>query len=135
LARFLDSAVLVPVFVADHPHHQASIRLYSDCSRETDWCAAHSLAEVYSTLTRLPQPHRASPAQALACIENIVTRLRCVSLNGEEYRSVIEDAAGRLVGGATIYDALIAHCALKIAADSPGISATTSCSELRSSDG
>jgi predicted nucleic acid-binding protein len=75
------------------------------------------LAEVYSTLTRLPQPHRASPAQALACIENIVTRLRCVSLNGEEYRSVIQEAAGRLIGGATIYDALIARCALKSGAD------------------
>jgi predicted nucleic acid-binding protein len=117
LARFLDSAVLVPVFVADHPHHEASVQLYKTCSREGDWCASQSLAEVYSTLTRLPHPHKATPEQAIVCIENIVSRFRLMSLESEEYISLLQEAAQRSIGGRTVYDALIARCALKAGAD------------------
>jgi len=117
LARFLDSAVLVPVFVADHPHHAASVRLYKDCSLQRDWCASHSLAEVYSTLTRLPHPHAATPPQALACVENIAGRFRFIGLEGNEYIAVLQEVAQRQISGGTIYDALIAHCALKVGAD------------------
>ena len=117
MVRFLDSAVLAPVFVGDHPHHEASIRLHKDCSKENDWCAVHRLAEVYSTLTRLPHPQKATPAQALECIENIGGRLKLVSLEGDEYRSVTADAASRPLVDGTIYDALISKCALKVGAD------------------
>ncbi len=117
MARFLDSAVLVTVFVAAHPHHRASVRLYKDGSSQADWCASHSLAEVYSTLARLPHPNKATPAQALECVENIVTRLRCMSLAGEEFLSGLQEAARRHIAGGSLYDLLIARCALKAGVD------------------
>ena len=117
MTSFLDTSVLVPVFLADHPHHAASIGLFSACEPATASCAAHSLAEVYSTLTRLPAPHRASPQQAIKCVEKIVTRLRLVSLDGAATLEAIQNAAAQNIAGGTIYDFLIATCALQSEAD------------------
>ncbi|MBM3763438.1 MAG: type II toxin-antitoxin system VapC family toxin [Acidobacteria bacterium] len=113
MSFFLDTSVLVPVFVADHPHHAVSIALFAYCTPENASCAAHSLAEVYSTLTRMPPPHRASPAQALKCVETIAERLRLVSLDGFSTRTAIQRAASQGVSGGTSYDSLIATCALQ----------------------
>lgn len=57
------------------------------------------------------------PAQALACIENIVARFSFTGLKAEEYIAVLQQAAQRHIRGGTVYDALIAHCALKAGAD------------------
>jgi predicted nucleic acid-binding protein len=48
---------------------------------------------------------------------NFVSRFRLKSLEGEEYISVLKEAAQRYISGGTIYDALIARCALKVGAD------------------
>ena len=117
MSSFFDTSVLVPVFLADHPHHAASIALFSTCEPETACCAAHSLAEVYATLTRIPAPHRASPDQALKCVEKIAARLRLVGLDGAATLAAIRNAASQNVAGGAIYDALIASCALQSRAD------------------
>lgn len=117
MKAFLDSSVLVPVFLAEHPHHTASIKLFQRCTPETACCASHSLAEVYSTLTRLPLPHRAKPFQAVECLEAIKKRCTLVSLSGDLYFSTIRDAAMKQIVGGTVYDALIARCALQMDVD------------------
>jgi predicted nucleic acid-binding protein len=117
LNLFLDSSVLIPVFLADHPHHAPSLRLYAQCNSEIASVAAHSLAEVYSTLTRLPLPHRATPDQAVEFLESMRTRFRFVTLASEEYLASIRVAAANRISGGTIYDALIATCALQAGAD------------------
>ena len=76
-------------------------------------CGAHSLAEVYATLTRMPGSQRADPDQALLILDDIRDRLTLVALDPEEYCSAIADAASQEIVGGTIYDALIARCALK----------------------
>jgi predicted nucleic acid-binding protein len=114
---FLDTSVLVPVFVDEHPHHEASLALFSRAEKKHSSCAAHSLAEVYATLTRLPGKHRASASEAMLFLENIEERLAFISLDAEEYwRAVVRSAEAGIVGG-TIYDALLPHCALKAKAD------------------
>jgi predicted nucleic acid-binding protein len=45
---FLDTSVLVPVFLADHIHHQASLAIFMKHGSSTGCCGAHSLAEVSS---------------------------------------------------------------------------------------
>src|ERR1700734_2767045 len=90
---FLDTSVLVPVFVDDHPHHEASLALFSRMDKKQSICAAHSLVEVYSTLTRLPGRHRASASEAMLFLENIRERLAFVSLDAEEYWKAIMRAA------------------------------------------
>ena len=114
MSSFLDSSVLIPVFLAEHPHHAASIQLFRKCTPDTAYCASHSLAEVYSTLTRLPLPHRAKPMQAIECLEAIQSRCTLVSLSGDVYLSAIRDAAMKQIVGGTVYDVLLARCAIQM---------------------
>ena len=111
--RFLDTSVLVPAFLTGHPHHPASRNALLQCRPEAAACAVHSLAEFYATLTRLPTPHRASPGQVRLFIENIEEHLAVVSLTSEEYRDALRLAAAAGIAGGTLYDFLIARCAVK----------------------
>jgi predicted nucleic acid-binding protein len=115
--RFFDTSVLVPVFVDDHPHHVASLAVFLRAEKRHASCGAHSLAEVYSTVTRLPGRHRASGGEAMLFLENMAARLTFISLGAEEYWRAIEESAELGIVGGTIYDALLAHCALKAKAD------------------
>jgi predicted nucleic acid-binding protein len=110
---FFDTSVLIPVFIEDHEHHERSLKAFIDTDKRRDCCAAHSLAEVYSTMTRLPGRHRLSGEQALLFLENIRERLTLITLTGDQYHAAIKDAAEASIIGGTIYDALIARCALK----------------------
>jgi predicted nucleic acid-binding protein len=71
------------------------------------------LAEVYATLTRLPGRHRLSGEQVLLFLENIRERLVLVTLDHEEYFAALQQAATTGIVGGAVYDALLAHCALK----------------------
>lgn len=113
MRALFDTSVLIPVFMEDHEHHERSLRAFVEADKRQDCCAAHSLAEVYSTLTRLPGRHRLSGEQVLLFLENIRERLKPVALTGGEYHAAIKQAADAGVVGGTIYDALIAHCARK----------------------
>lgn len=114
---FFDTSVLVPVFYGDHIHHQASLGLFIQFSKSTGCCGAHSLAEVFSTLTRMPGKHRISGEQAMLFIGSTRERLSIVSLNGNEYADALEASAALGIVGGTIYDAMLAHCAIKAKAE------------------
>jgi predicted nucleic acid-binding protein len=114
---FFDTSVLVPVFYGDHVHHEASLALFLRFDKSTGCCGAHSLAEVFSTLTRMPGKHRISGAQAMLFVGSICDRLSLVSLDGEEYANALGAAAALGVVGGGIYDAMLAHCALKAQAE------------------
>ena len=43
----------------------ASLELFIQFDKSTGCCGAHSLAEVYATLTRMPGKHRISGEQAM----------------------------------------------------------------------
>jgi predicted nucleic acid-binding protein len=68
---FFDTSVLVPVFYGDYVHHEASLALFIQFDKSTGCCGAHSLAEVYSTLTRMPGRHRISGEQAMPFIGSL----------------------------------------------------------------
>ncbi len=113
MKAFFDTSVLVPVFYGDHVHHQASLALFVRFNKSTGCCGAHSLAEVYSTLTRMPGKHRISADQAMLFIGNIRERLSTIALSGDEYADALEASAALGIVGGGIYDAMLAHCALK----------------------
>jgi predicted nucleic acid-binding protein len=110
---FFDTSALYPVFIDDHNHHEASLAAYLRADPAQGACAAHSLAEVYATLTRMPGPNRLSADQVLLALDGIRERLTVIALDPEEYRSAIGEAAAEGILGGTVYDALIARCALK----------------------
>ena len=114
---FFDTSALVPVFYGDHVHHKASLERFIQFNKSTGCCGAHSLAEVYSTLTRMPGKHRISAEQAMLFIACIRERLSLVALTGSEYAEALETFAGLGIVGGGIYDALLAQCALKAKAE------------------
>jgi predicted nucleic acid-binding protein len=69
----LDASVLVPVFYGNHSHHRASLDLFIQFDKSTGCCGAHSLAEVYSTLTRMPRSGRDAVPLILFLPKTIVT--------------------------------------------------------------
>jgi predicted nucleic acid-binding protein len=113
MKAFFDTSVLVAVFYGDHIHHRASLELFIQFDKSTGCCGAHSLAEVFSTLTRMPGKHRISGEQALLFIASMRERLSIIALQGDEYAEALEASAARGIIGGGIYDALLAYCAMK----------------------
>jgi predicted nucleic acid-binding protein len=110
---FFDTSVLVAAVLAQHVHHEASLAAYLKADKHHAGCAAHSLAEVYATLTRLPGRHRVECEAALLLLDEIRKRMAVVTLDEQDYYGAISSAAMEGITGGTIYDALLAHCALK----------------------
>jgi len=114
---FFDTSVLVPVFCGDHVHHRASLELFIQFDKSTGCCGAHSLAEVFSTLTRMPGKHRISGEPAMLFIGSIRERLAIIALDGNEYADALTASAVLGIVGGGIYDAMLAHCAIKAEAE------------------
>jgi len=114
---FFDTSVLLPAFLEDHEHHDASLKAFLKADKRNGCCAAHSLAELYATATRLPGKHRLSGEQALLFLENVIERLTPITLTADEYYRTVKFAAANGIVGGTTYDALLAQCAMKAGAD------------------
>jgi predicted nucleic acid-binding protein len=110
---FLDTSVLVATFYGDHQNHESSAELFLSYGPDEACCAAHSLAEVYASLTSMPGKYRTSADEALLFLDNIRERLSIVTLSKDGYFKALESSAAAGVAGGSIYDALLAHCALK----------------------
>ena len=117
MKALLDTSVLVAAFLADHTHHIASLNLFLRFKKDEAGCGAHTLAELYSTMTRLPGKHRVSAENAMLFLAQTRERLTVVTLTGNEYYDAIQSASAKGVTGGTIYDALLASCALKAKAE------------------
>jgi predicted nucleic acid-binding protein len=112
-----DTSVLVAALLPDHPHHARSFPVFASATRKQAGCAAHSLAEAYSTFTRYPGKERMSAEAASLMVQEIEHRFTLVWLDGDEYYAAIRRMAQmRIVGGA-VYDGLVAECALKAGAN------------------
>lgn len=114
---FFDTTVLVAGVLEEHQHHEPSLSALSTASRSSAFCAAHNVAEVYATLTRYPGKQRLSAEQALLALSAIESRFTIVALDTQEYLVAIRRFAAIGISGGTIYDGLIAACALKAKAD------------------
>lgn len=113
MKSFFDTSVLVASFLVDHEHHERSFAVLADADRKNACCAAHSLVELYATLTRLPGKSGLTADQALLSLDSVAERLELISLEVPEYRHAIRQAASGGIVGGTIYDALLGQCALK----------------------
>jgi predicted nucleic acid-binding protein len=65
----------------------------------------------------MPGTYRVSCEQAMLFLAEIRHRLTLVSLDEEEYYAAIEHASALGMTGGTVYDALLARCALKARAE------------------
>ena len=117
MKRFFDTTVLVAAVLEEHQHHLPSFRAFAAATRTNAFCAAHSVAEMYAILTRMPGKQRLSSDQALLALSAVEARLTVVPLDASEYFAAIRKCASIGIAGGTIYDGLIASCALKSKAD------------------
>lgn len=117
MRAFFDTSVLIPLFLADHDHYLQSQAVFRKYSSKQAACGAHSLAETYATLTRLPGPHRLNTAQAMLPIEQLRDRLAVISPTSEEYVECLQRSSDLGVAGGTIYDAVLGACAVKAKCD------------------
>lgn len=98
-----------------HEHHErtrAELERRADANEQLV-LAAHSLAETYAVLTRLPAPNRLRAEDAITLIELNWRDTAVVQLTAHEtWESLREAQRHGLVGG-QMYDVLIAMAALK----------------------
>ena len=117
MMAFLDTSVLVATFFADHEHHSPSLDVFLRYRKGEACCAAHSLAEVYATITRMPPPRRVSADQALLFLGSVREQLTLIALDDAEYFKTMEASADLGLSGGAIYDAVLGRCALKADAE------------------
>ena len=111
---FLDTSCIVACVCSWHVHHAQALAAIEArlAAGEKMMTAAHALAESYAVLTRLPAPHRLSPADALTLIEsNFFADV--VALDVEGYRALLRHAGANGMAGGRTYDALFGDCALR----------------------
>jgi predicted nucleic acid-binding protein len=112
-ATFVDTTVLVAAAVGSHVHHERSAALLASIPPGSGYCAAHSLAEMYATLTALPLTPRIHPSDAAAAVRQRAESLESIPLTADEYLTAITDAAERGATTGQVYDALILAAAAK----------------------
>jgi predicted nucleic acid-binding protein len=110
---FLDTSVLIATFYAHHQFHQPSIDLFLRFKKNEACCGAHSLAEIYASLTGRTGRERVSGDEAMLFLSDVRERLTIVSLDDREYFKALEASSALGIAGGAIYDAVLAHCALK----------------------
>ena len=119
MTRYLcDTSVLVAAVCSWHEHHARTIAEFErrDSAGEELVLAAHSLAEAYAVLTRLPAPNRLRSEDAIALLEANWRETPVVQLTATEVWRALRQAQRRGVIGGQTYDMLIAACALKAGA-------------------
>jgi len=114
-----DTSCMMAAVCTWHEHHD---RAASEIERrlrrgEKMVVAGPALVESYAVLTRLPPPHRLSPADALALLEANFMRRKIISLDTMAYRILLRRAADDGIAGGQTYDAVIAACVLKSKAE------------------
>jgi predicted nucleic acid-binding protein len=112
-AIFVDTTVLVAAAVRAHTHYERSAALLASIPVGTGFCAAHSLAEMYATLTALPMTPRIHPSDAATAVRHRARTLHSVVLTPEEHLQAILAAAERGAVTGQVYDALILAAAAK----------------------
>src|SRR5688572_30501353 len=98
-----DTSVLVAALVEAHPNHHRALKSFTRTRNgETALVlCAHSLAELYAVLTRLPVRPRISPHAAWQLIHgNLSKDIEVIALTEEDYRATLQRMADEgLAGG------------------------------------
>ena len=110
---FFDTNVLIAASVPTHIHHVACNRRLSILKDQGAACAAHSLAEAYSILTRLSR-YAVPPESVAAILREAADAFTLVALTPREMLRTLQELATEGRRGPIVYDGLILSCARKI---------------------
>lgn len=104
----VDTSALIAALSAWHDRHLATLEVLEGllAERVELVLSQHVLLETYAVLTRLPPPHRLTPVDAAAVIEQNL-RLFTEARPVESVRSLLRTWADANIGGGRIYDLFI----------------------------
>lgn len=117
---FFDTNILVAACAETHIHHSQAAPSVARvvAGQDRGFCGMHSIAEVFSTLTRMPVHPRIHPAEAVRMMaHNILGSFEAIPLTKDDYVAVLETMVSGSWRGAKIYDALFLRCAEKSGAE------------------
>jgi predicted nucleic acid-binding protein len=117
IAAFFDTSVLIAASDAADPRHASSRSLLASATPATAACGAHTLAEFYAVLSRIPGGKRVRPQLAGVLVDQIVARMTVVPLSPEDYSATLHEAARMGLSGGIVFDALLLACARKVRAE------------------
>jgi predicted nucleic acid-binding protein len=111
----VDTSVLVAGILLWHEHHDLARKaIEAALEAGTLVLPVPVLIESYAVMTRLPAPHRLSPADAQSLLHGNFGRQPTVDgLTGPECWAMLDDLAADGVAGGRTYDAQILAVALK----------------------
>ncbi len=115
-----DTSVWVAALVESHDDNERAAPWIEKVKQQTVTAviSAHTLAEVYSVLTRAPFRPMLSPAQAYHLMEdNIIGKVEVIALTVDDYSDLIRNLAKTGVAGGAVYDGVIACAAAKAQVD------------------
>jgi len=113
--NFFDTSIYVAASLEIHEMHLRCLTLLEELrlKRKPMACAAHSMSELYSVLTRIPPPSRLSSKEAWTVVERIVLNTELFGLKATEQLDVIRDMANRNLVSGIVHDAALIACARK----------------------
>jgi predicted nucleic acid-binding protein len=115
-----DTSLLVAAVVQGHPAHAVAFPWLQRVKDKADAgiVAAHSLAEMYAILTRLPVRPPISPEMAREVIAvNVLGTCEVMALSAADYVTLLSHLADQKIAGGAVYDALLLHAASKADVD------------------
>lgn len=112
-----DTTVLFAASDTAHRHHGPSLELVATARPKRAFVAAHSLAELYATLSATPPPKMRRPEDVLAAVEHAAKVFTPVSLTPADYLWVLRHVAAVGARSGQTYDALILKCAERAGVD------------------
>ena len=117
IAVFFDTSVLIAASDAADPLYARSHSLLAAAMPATAACGAHTLAEVYAVLSRMPGGRKVRPELVGLLVEQIGARVTVVTLDAEEYAATLHTMARMGLAGGIVFDALLLACARKVGAE------------------
>lgn len=106
-----DTTVLLAASDAAHLHHHRSLTVVSAAGSSHAFVAAHSLAELYATLSAITTPRMRRVSDVLKVVEQATRLFTPVILNLDDYLWVVRHVAKVEARSGQVYNALILKCA------------------------
>jgi predicted nucleic acid-binding protein len=110
----MDTSTLVAAMLPEHPDHTHAHHWLSRAKAGAFQLSvsAHSCAELFAVLTRLPRTPMITADEARTLLrDNVLAIAEIVALAPVDYVAMIEQAADQGIIGGSIYDAIIAKAA------------------------
>ncbi len=118
MKAIFDTSILVAAILTGHPCYGVCLPYLQQAQSGQihGIVAAHTLAELYAVLTRIPKAN-ISPSLAQQLMADNLQALETVPLVADDYRAAIDLMVANNLAGGGIYDALIAQIAFRIKAE------------------